>query len=213
MSTEVEDALRKEIEASLRVTLEAEYAEKLAKKSHELDEENNRIIGRAIEEWNANQKNKQLTPEQLEKLLSQEYVTFPVKVMCTDDSGEMKERTFTLVELPQAVEKKFYKMFKDKVKPHIARLAELVREVEGGKMDGKIETILELFDPAFDMLAAATAIVLNPYGKQKDVDEKWCAENLSSIRMWNIISAQEQINKLRSFFSRLSPTSLGSLGR
>lgn len=194
---------RKEIEIQLRTDLEAEFEIKLARRAEEIEKQNNQVIAAAIEDWRKDQEKLKLQPDELNKLLTQEYAQFNVKVLTSD--GEMRE--FTLIELPQSIEKKFYRMIKDRVKPRIKELASLVGEIEEGKVAGRVEVILDLFEPALDILVAATTIVLNPFGKLQDITEEWVGENLSSARMWNIITAQEELNKLRSFFSRVSRVS------
>ena len=139
--------------------------------------------------------------EDIQKLLDQEYLTFTVLVPWP---GEEKKREFTIQELPQSVEKKFYKQIKSQLLPRAKELAALSFEVLEGKVEDKISAILEAFDPSFDILAAGVVLILNPRGETKEITQEWVQDNISSSRMWNILEAQMQVNRMRDFFSRLS---------
>lgn len=204
MSSEVvtqDEALRQQIREELR----AEYSKQLAEEVTKINAENKKMMEEAIEEWQGKQKPP--TNEELEKLLSQEYITFPVKVR-----AKGIEKEFTISELPQSIERKFFKKFKERLTPKINELAELTVKIAEGEVERKITSILEMFEPALDILSDATLLVLNPFGKDEEVTLEWVQENIPSFRQWNIVLAQERVNRLRDFFLQASVASQGPKG-
>lgn len=146
-------------------------------------------------------------PEDIQRLLEQEYVTFTVKVPWP---GEDAPREFTIRELPQSVEKKFYKQLKEKLLPRAQDLAALSFKLLDGKAEDKIKSLLDAFDQTFDILADTIVLILDPRGKNDQVTREWVQEHISSGRQWHIIEAQAEANRLRDFFSSLSLTIGGS---
>jgi uncharacterized membrane protein YheB (UPF0754 family) len=140
-------------------------------------------------------------PEEIQKLLDQEYLTFVVKLPWP---GQTTKREFTIQELPQSIEKQFYKQIKDQILPRAKEFAAISFNLLEGKLEDKISSALEAFDPSFDILADGVVLVLNPRGEEKDITRDWVQNNISSGRMWNILEAQIMVNRMRDFFSRLS---------
>jgi hypothetical protein len=52
-------------------------------------------------------------------------------------------------------------------------------------------------------MAEGCVICLNPKGTLAWLDVKWVKDNVSSERIYNILLAQVELNKLRDFFSHL----------
>lgn len=197
-------------EVSLREKLQKEYDDKLAesikKLSAELTESTNKQVQRAIEEWK--KKLEPPTKEEVQTLLDQEYQTFSVRL-------PDREKEFTLHELPQKVEKKFYARMKN-------AMAKLASEIEALKMhaaaDGKVDlkdlgspdtfkkvvNMMNAFDPILDVLAYAATLALNPYGEEEGITEDWVRDHLSSSRILTIVKAQAECNRMRDFFSLVS---------
>src|ERR1039458_9342171 len=98
---EVEDAVRSE----MRTTFELE----IVKFKDDLTRQNAAVVKQSVDRWEAEEAKKRepLKPEQIQLMLDKEYAIFKLKL---DKDGEMVE--FTLRELPQFYEKKFFKIVK-----------------------------------------------------------------------------------------------------
>jgi hypothetical protein len=198
------------LERQLRVAIRGEYEEILKIwKNTELDQVRkdsekiaNEGIQKVFNEWKEQQKPP--SHDDIQQLLSQEYATFTVKVDYVNDKDEEKSEVFTLRELPQAAEKKFYRQFKETILTKIGALQAFSQSEIDQPFEKKVHAFLELFDEAPDMMADATVIVLNPFDKRKDINRTWVQGNISSMRQWNIIEAQIMVNRLKDFFSKLS---------
>lgn len=141
------------------------------------------------------------TEADVQKLLDQSYLTFTVKIKFPAEA----ERKFTLEELPQAIEKKFYKSIKDKIIPAVQGIiAERGNLLDGGDIPQKILSMMNKSEPVFEIMAICAALALNPRDMVEGLDAKWVEENLSSMRILSIINAQAQCNRMRDFFSILS---------
>lgn len=197
MDTETE--VRSQIAAEIRKDLEAEYTKKLAEYTVKADEDMKKMVGEAIEQWKQDQAPP--TPEDIQKLLTQEYIEFAVKIPYVQEDGTQREKTFTLRELPQSVEKRFYAKVKKELVPKAQDFAALTFNLLEGDAAQKLVHMLEAFEPGFDLLAEACYLILNPFGKDKDVTLEWVQENISSSRMIAIVKAQMEVNRLRDFFS------------
>jgi hypothetical protein len=191
----------KNIELQLRAELEKKNAIDIAKFKDKMRQDNDESLSKAIKDFYEEEKKKRqpLTREQLESLLSAEYVEFTVKVP-KDDGTNL---SFTLKELPQKFEKEFYKIAKE-------TLLDLVQEYNGkdlkmadGDIAEKIMSLMQVFEPVFDTMVKACVMCLNPYKKDeyKFVDDEWVRNNLTSFRIYTIVLAQTEVNKLRDFFS------------
>lgn len=139
-------------------------------------------------------------PEDIQKMLDEEYVTFKVKLPFGDGDKE-----FVLEELPQAIEKKFYRLVKDKLVPLTQEINSIkMNLLDGGDISKKILAMAETVEPILDVLAGVASIALNPRGKIDGINVEWVQENLSSMRILSVVNAQAQCNRLRDFFSILS---------
>ena len=202
--------LRAQIEAELRPKLRSEYEQilllwketeldKVRKESEKIAEEG---IKKLFDDWKKSQEPP--THEQLQEILSQEYETFNLPIDCYGDDGKSSTKTFTIRELPQAVEKKFYRQFKDKIIKNIGAVKALTQATIDQSFDDKAQAFLNLFDESFDALAETVVLVLNPFGKDQSITKQWVQENIPSKRQWDIVSVQIKVNKLKDFFSELS---------
>jgi hypothetical protein len=201
------EQLRATVEADVKARYDAKFVKEIGEFRQRMQIENDAALKQVIEEFKKSQQPP--TQEEIKQLLSQEYLTFNVEIPWESETSTEKFRTFTIKELPQSVEKKFYKNFKEELIPRASDLGALTFNMLEGDVGKKITTLLETLDPGFDLMANACVMILNPRGKEKDIDRAWVQDNLSSYRQWNIINAQIQINRLRDFFSQISRGSKG----
>jgi len=208
-ATPVTDAIREEIRKDVIAELEGRAAKELADLKKQLEEQNQLAIDQAIAEFRAEQKPP--SQEEIATLLSQDYLSFKVEIPWETggDDGKQGIRTFTITELPQRMEKKFYAKFKEELIPRAGDVAKLTYDLLSGDTGDKITALLNAFEPSFDLMAEACVMILNPRGKETTITKDWIQDNLSSYRQWNIIYAQIQVNRLRDFFSQLSRGSKG----
>jgi len=207
---------RAKIELELRLSFRKEYEQLLQIwKDNELTElraKQDEIIAAGLKKYllKVQEEQKPPEPEDIQKLLDQEYETFtiPVDVVtagASDAEGDIVTKvTFTIRELPQSIEKKFYRQFKTKLIGKLQMLESFTQSGMDKPFEEKAKSFLELFDESFDMLAEAVVLCLNPFGRRKDIDVAWVQNNISSDRQWRIIEAQMKVNRLRDFFSKVS---------
>jgi gas vesicle protein len=186
-------SLRIEYESRFDMWKERELAELRDKQTEQIEELVKKYYDKIQEEM------KPLTQEQINTLLNQEYATFPVKITTRDK----KVKEFTLVELPAAAEQKFYDQFRKRILERIKEAAAIDQATMDLPADKRIQSFLDSFTDAFDILADATAICLNWEGADEEVNPEWCKKHIASSRMWNIIQAQIHVNRLRDFFSQV----------
>lgn len=197
---------RVEIEKRIRVELEAEYNTRLDsavnKISQQMQQENKRVVEEALERYR-----KEMAPpstEDVQKLLSQEYVEFKMEVhipQSADSPAHIKE--FVIQELPQKIERKIFKRVKDILLPFSEDLGALSIHLLEGDVSSKIIKIMNTFEPAFETMVAVSCICLNPYEEDKEVTEEWVRDHLSSTRILRVVMAQFEVNHMRDFFSLL----------
>ena len=171
----------------------------------ELEGKNNEIIQAGLQKMFDDWKAKQEPPshDKIQELLDQEYETFKINVLYFEGDQE-KTMLFTLRELPQSVEKKFFKMFKDRILGNSQKLAAFSQSEVEQPFEHQVKAFLELFDESLDILPESVAMCLNPFEKKKEITTEWVRENISSDRQWGILEAQMKINRIRDFFSRVS---------
>jgi len=192
-------------ELELRETLQKEYdlrfETEINKISAQIRQENEKVVKDAIERYR-----KELAPpteEDMQKLLTQEYVEFKVDVKTKDAKGETVIKNFVISELSQKVEKKIYKKIKDILIPFSTELTALSMNLMEGDAAKKIVQVMNTFEPVLDVMSGIAAIALNPYGEDEDVTEDWVMGHLSSTRIAKIVMAQIEANRMRDFFSLL----------
>lgn len=188
----------------LRVEMEAEYTRRLTDEVTRLEDQQREHLENVVNDWKKSQAPP--TIEDIRILLSQEYYEFPVKF-----ASSKGEKIFVIKELPQAIEKRFYRMLKAQLIPKVKELANLTVRLAEGNVESKLTSIMEMFEPTFDVLAQTVQIILDPFEQDEDITVEWVQLNISSFRQWNIILAQERANRLRDFFSHVSQASLGGM--
>jgi hypothetical protein len=169
----------------------------LAEIQKDADDKIRDMVSQFWEKWKAEQE--PLTPDKIQLLLNQEYGSFPIKMFCIKEG---KEREFIIRELPQKVERKFYRQFQRRVKEYGPMLNAFVQANMGQPFEKQIEAFMEAFDNAFDVLAETVAICIDPF-EEEGIDMEWIQNNISSQRQFSIIRAQMEVNRLRDFFSQL----------
>lgn len=210
---------RKAWELNLRVSVRQEFEQMLeiwkTKELTALENTNKEIIEKGLIELYKKYQEEQKPPstEEIVTLLNQEYESFPVKVQVEDgetESGEAKYTTelFTIRELPQSAELKFYDILQKKILTKTSELLAFTQESIDMPFEQKVKSILSVGGEAFGLMAETVLIVLNPFGKRKingkEIDRKWIQDNISSNRQWNIVEAQLKVNRVKDFFSRIS---------
>lgn len=147
------------------------------------------------------------TQEHLQKLVSQDYVSFKVVIEALEpgapEDAELKRMEFTIREVPEAIEEEFYRVFKQGLLENLPKLNAFNQKTLDMPFDQKIKTMMEAMEGGMEMMSGLTAMVLDPR-KRKKIDGAWVKDNISSHRQWNIIQAQLEANRLRDFFSQVS---------
>lgn len=206
---------RAKIELDMRLMLRQEYERTFqmwkANEFADLEKRHDEIIIEGLKKYyqKVEEERKPPTTEDIQKLLDQEYETFSVPVqIANQESGEAEQVMFAIRELPQSVEKRFYQQFKAKVMDKIQLFAAMEQSDIDKPFEDRAKAYLTMFDESFDMLAEATTLVLNPFGKRKHkevvIDKEWVQNNIGSDRQWRIVEAQIKVNRLRDFFSKVS---------
>lgn len=182
------------VTARVRAAAQAEAAKQLAQQTQELIAQNNRMMQDEVEKLRNSIKPPD--PEQLEKLLSQEYgeMEFQIKMRKKNET-----RTFVLREMPQAAEKRFFKMVADKIVPHIKELAQIEWAQTASRAE-QVQRMLEIIPDGLDTLAECCAICLDPF-KEDSITVEWVQSNMGSNRIVNVIEAQLTVSKMRDFIS------------
>jgi hypothetical protein len=150
-------------------------------------------------------KKKPLTHEEIQVLLTKEYVTFPVIIQ----DEENKQHEFTLRELPQGVELELYKGAKNITSRIVKEANQISFKVVDNDLFQNILSLMDVFEPIQDFLAEACSLCLNPPKgnppkKKNDwLTPEWVKYNLSNYRIATIITAQVEVSKMRDFFSIL----------
>jgi hypothetical protein len=205
---------RSKLELEIRMQLRTEYETlfKIWKNEDlsELEKKQDEVIAKGLktyfDKWVEEQKPPE--PADIQVLLNQEYETFTIPVNYVDYAEDGSETPhsmlFTIRELPQTIEKQFYRQFKGRI---VGRLSDLEAITQAGMdqpFEKRVQSFLEVFDDGFDVLAEAVQLCLNPFGKKKEITREWIQNNISSDRQWRIVEAQMKVNRLRDFFSKVS---------
>ena len=199
----VREALKKEITTEVRAEYQQKYEDELESFRTKLAKSNAEYIEAEITKWREQQKPP--SQEDIGKMLGQVYLEFEVKLPSPDPMK--KTRTFMIRELPQVAEKKMYQHLKQKLIPLAKDMSALITQVGEPDSERALVSLLEAFEPMFDLLADVAVLALNPNGKDTQITLQWVQENLSSFRIGSIVTAQLEANRLRDFFSQLSRVS------
>lgn len=190
-----------QLKIDVRAELEVEYAKKYEAGLDELK----RINKQTIDEQFAAIKKAQepMGKEDLDKLLSQEYLEFPC-VLKVSKEGETQKvvKHFTICELPSAVEEKFYKLLKKALVPILQERENIAFRLDKASLVEKIQIVLEASEAALDIGGELVAVILDPWEEDKTINKSWVRKNLSTQRQAAIILAQFEANKYRDFFSQ-----------
>ena len=193
--------LYKKIDGKLKLDYEQRFIiwkkTELAEIQKDADDKIRDMVGEFWEKWKAEQE--PLTPQAIQQLLNQEYGQFPIKIFA---ARERKEHEFTIRELPQRIERKFYRQFQKRLKEYGPQLNAFAQANMGQPFEKQLEAFMEAFDNAFDVLAETVILCIDPFEEEK-LTVEWVQDNISSQRMFNIIKAQMEANRLRDFFSQL----------
>lgn len=173
-------------------------------KNEKLDEvraEYEKVMKEELQKIRTQLQEEQKPPEHkdIQELLDQEYEEFTVPIFVNSE-----KKPFTLKELPQAAEIKFYNQFRKKLLEKAQSLKAFTQAGMDMQFEDKAKAVLELLDESFNALADTVVIILNPFDDDKDITREWVQKNISSNRQWNIIEAQLKVNRIRDFFSRIS---------
>lgn len=196
-----ENEIEKKWENHFRGLFEIWKRDELVSLEEQQEQQLRKLLNEKIEEIEKSRKPP--TKEEIQALLDQEYLSFKVKLFVNKE-----EREFMITELPQDAEKKFYKQFKTQLLEKAGDIAAISQATMDQGMEAKIKTFLEGVEYSMDMLAEACVTVLNPRGEEKEITRSWVQKNISSSRMWNIVKAQIEVNRLRDFFSQLSQSGM-----
>lgn len=192
--------LVEQVRSILKVEYDSRFQEELKATQELLKDEAKKTMTSAIQELQA--KLKPPTAEELQKVLEQEYLEFKLKV----GRGE-EEKTFTIQELPQAVEKKFVKKAKSQLVTIASEIASLTLNLLEGDAARKVVAAMNSLEPLLDVVAELATIALNPYETDPDITKEWVQKNLSTSRIMAVVNAQLEANHIRDFLSLLSRSS------
>jgi hypothetical protein len=140
---------------------------------------------------------KQMAPpdeKQLEKLLTQEYLTMSLSV-----EGPGGKRDFVIRELPQYYEKKIVDIVTRRLLPFLKDVQAIDFKASGTVAD-RITKVITVIPEAFDAMSEVCAVALDPR-EEIPISPDWVAKNLSSHRIVAIVEAQFAVNKIRDFMS------------
>lgn len=180
---------------------DAEAAKKLQELSSQLMDENKKALQTEIDKMR--KANQALTPEELQKLLSQEYLEFTIPVRGRPD--------FVVTELPIRDEQRLLKVLKTTLGSVIKEIGS-VDFTAGKSAFEKVQRLIEMFPEALDTLAECCAICLSrSAGEGKFIDAEWVKSYLPVNRMYAILEAQAAANRWRDFFSRVYQTIPGQM--
>lgn len=190
-----------------RKAADASVARQVAEQIEALNVQNKEMIQAEIDKWK--KKNVPPSQEELNTLLTQEYLEFTVEIVI--DGDRKKKRSFTICELPSKGEKKFFHVLRNKVMPNISAI--MAVDFGNVTVGERLTKLVDVIPDGLDMLAELTAVALDPRGKHKDeITPDWVDENLSLNRQIHIIECQFRANRLRDFTSAVSRV-IGSFGQ
>lgn len=199
---EMEQRLRAEIDAEYKGMFQVWQTKDLAALAEKQDATIREQVQLLVKDYQ--EKQKPLTQEQIQKMLDQEYAEIPLTLLVRAKNAETpQKRTYTVRELPQSVERKFYKQFVSVIRVEAPKLAALKQRNMDEPFEIVLMNFLESLDSGFDIMAGAVALILNPFGDDEEITKEWVSDNVSSDRQFKIIMAQVEANKLRDFFSRV----------
>lgn len=189
------DWLKATLKPEVRKELEVEYAKRQGELETILRGEMQVAIRDNMEAWRKEQE--PLSNEDITKLVNQEYVEFAIQIRET--RGAKKKRSFTIVELPKAIEKRFIHAAQSFLIPLIEQVNAADWKLDGSLLE-QIEGLLQKSPAALDAAGELVAIILDPWEEDKDITKGWVDVNMSIPRISYVLMAQAEANKYRDFF-------------
>ena len=180
--------------AKIRAQAQADAAKEMAVKVTELVANNTRMMEDEIKKLRESVKPP--NPQEVEKLLSQDYGEMTVEIAGRKSKDK---KTFTLRELPQSSEKQMFDIIQKRVLPHLKELA-AVEWAAAATQGEKLQKVLTIIPDGLDMLAECCAICIDPF-KEEGITVDWVQANMGSARILNIVEAQLEVSKIRDFGS------------
>ena len=181
--------------AQIQLQAEGKYAARLNTEVTKLVAANKEAMEKELER--IREQNRPLTPEEMQALLSQEYLEFKVKLR--DGAGE---REFVLRELPMEVETKLLQTIRRTLKDKVQQLATLEFN-PGASILENLERTVAVVPGILETLADFAAICLDPYAEQ-GITGEWIRKTIGMNRLLAIIQAQMAVGRYRDFWSRIS---------
>lgn len=201
---ELEVRVRKEVKAEFEGLFQVWQAKDLADLAEKQEATIKEEVAKLVKEYQ--EKQKPLNAEQIQKMLDQEYAEVQLKLSVNADEDTPQIRRFVIRELPQSVERKFYRQFVERVRDQAPKLAAFQQRSMDQPFEKVLVDFMDAFDGGFDILAGAVAIIINPFDKDKEITPEWVATHVASNRQLSIVMAQVEVNKLRDFFSQVFRT-------
>ena len=193
--------LREKIRQELLPQIRQEYQDKFEEAKKEFQETlrkgNDETLRKALDEYK-----RQHTPptkEEVQQMLDAEYLEFEVKVRM---NGESKR--YILAELPASSERKFLRILKDKLGPHVRDLVQLVQNIQESEFEENVDSFFRGLDPGADLLHETVALILTESADGQVVTAEEVRKSLSLSRQLMIVNAQASCNRIRDFFSSAS---------
>ena len=190
------DEERPKLTTSIRQEFQVQFDASVSKKEAELQENNRLMMEQVVAEFKKSQTPP--TPKEIQEVLDQEYINFPVTIRWKD--GQPEE--ISIGELPAATERKIVKVLKEKIGPIIKQFTPGLISVLQGETEDKVSALIELIDPAGDVMVDLLVIILETHSGHT-VTREQVESSLSFTRQVSILSAQLEANRLRDFFSRV----------
>lgn len=186
-------------------TAEARKAKELEKVVAELTTSNEKMITAELDKLR--KANEPLSSEELQKLVSQEYIEFQVSVNVRGHKNgngivHTEKRDFVICEVSARVEQKFLKAIKKTLADNIKEIAAIDWSGMGGIE--RLQRVIDVVPTALDTLASCVALCLDPHGEDKEIDGDWVLEHLQISQMIGVLQLQAEANRWRDFFSLAS---------
>lgn len=165
-----------------------------------LQEENKKAMEHAIAEFKKEQT--PLTQIDIQQMLDAEYIRFPIKVVWKT-KPESKPEEIVIGELSAFTERKLIRLLKEKLTPTLNQFAPALISIIQGENTDKIAAVMELVDPAADILQELVAIILTAHSGH-EISKDLVENSMGFNRQLGILTAQLEANKMRDFFSRVA---------
>lgn len=144
--------------------------------------------------------NTPLTPEELAKLVNQEYIEYTVTV----SMGKNKQqRNFVIGELAAAAEKKLITAIKKTLSSRVKELSALDWSSTNTTLE-RLDKLIEMVPGALDTIADCVAICLDPHKEDADINGEWVMNYMTIQKMLVVLRLQAEVNRWRDFFSLAS---------